>query len=130
MYPTFEAMAVEGELRLYSISTTIVVCFAHGNSTPRAFEMMGLASNDLAFAKVAALGLIVAGLGSAVINGAALAPPRRRSSIVWGMLQKKILVERVGLVDEKYKGIQTKNIHTVILTSIGHDIIFFYQPFA
>jgi hypothetical protein len=85
----FEDMSIEGELRLYSIITTMVVCLAYGNSTPRAFEMMGLsvASNnvDLTIVKIVALGVIVAGLGSALVNGVALAPPRRRSSFVWGV---------------------------------------------
>ena len=86
----FEDMSMEGELRVYSTITTVVVCLAYGNSTPRAFEMMGLssvASNnvDLTIVKIVALGVIVAGLGSALVNGVALAPPRRRSSFVWGV---------------------------------------------
>jgi len=80
---------MDGELRLYSIITTMVVCLAYGNSTPRAFEMMGLSvaskNVDLTIVKIVALGVIVAGLGSAIVNGVALAPPRRRSSFVWGV---------------------------------------------
>jgi len=67
----------------------MVVCLAYGNSTPRAFEMMGLSvaskNVDLTIVKIVALGVIVAGLGSAIVNGVALAPPRRRSSFVWGV---------------------------------------------
>lgn len=85
----YEDMSIEGELRLYSILTTMFVCLAYGNSTPRAFEMMGLSvtSNnvDQTVVKIAALGVILAALGSALVNGVTLAPPRRRSSFVWGM---------------------------------------------
>lgn len=83
----YEDMSIDGELRSYSILTTMIVCLAYGNSTPRAFEMMGLSvsSNNVDLNNIVALGVIVAGLGSAVVNGVALAPPRRRSSFVWGM---------------------------------------------
>lgn len=86
----YEELSIEGELRLYSVLSTMIVCLAYGNSTPRAFEMMGLLSSspsngDLNIVKIVALGVIVAGLGSAVVNGVALAPPRRRSSFVWSM---------------------------------------------
>jgi hypothetical protein len=81
----FEALAVEGELRLYSIVAAVIVSCAYGNSTPKAMDMFGLASNDLVLFKIAASALIVAGLGSAVFNSVALAPPRRRSSFVWGV---------------------------------------------
>jgi len=85
----YEELSMDGELRLYSIITTMVVCLAYGNSTPRAFEMMGLSvaskNVDLTIVKIVALGVIVAGLGSAIVNGVALAPPRRRSSFVWGV---------------------------------------------
>lgn len=81
----FEVLAIEGELRLYSIFVAIIVSCAYGNSTPRGLDMIGLASNDLAFFKIISLGLIIAGLGSAIVNGAALAPPRQRSSFVWCM---------------------------------------------
>ena len=85
----YEELSIEGELRLYSVLSTMIVCLAYGNSTPRAFEMIGLSSvssnGDLNIVKIVALGVIVAGLGSAVVNGVALAPPRRRSSFVWSM---------------------------------------------
>lgn len=81
----FEVLAVEGQLRLYSIFAAVIVSCSFGNSTPQALDMIGLASNDLVLFKIIALTLIVAGLGSAVVNSAALAPPRRRSSFVWGV---------------------------------------------
>jgi hypothetical protein len=81
----FEVLAVEGELRLYSIVAAVIVSCAYGNSTPKTLDMFGLASNDLVFVKIVALALIAAGLGSALVNSAALAPPRRRSSFVWGV---------------------------------------------
>ncbi|KAL3789180.1 hypothetical protein ACHAW5_002439 [Stephanodiscus triporus] len=81
----FEVLAVEGQLRLYSIFAAVIVSCSFGNSTPKALDMIGLASNDLTLFKIIALTLIVAGLGSAVVNSTALAPPRRRSSFVWGV---------------------------------------------
>ena len=81
----FEVLAVEGQLRLYSIFAAVIVSCSFGNSTPQALDMIGLASNDLVLFKIIALTLIVAGLGSAVVNSAALTPPRRRSSFVWGV---------------------------------------------
>jgi hypothetical protein len=81
----FEALAVEGELRLYSIFVAVIISGAYGNSTPKALDMIGLASNDLIPLKITALALIFAGLGSAIVNGVGLAPPRRRSSFVWGV---------------------------------------------
>lgn len=81
----FEALTVEGELRLYSIFVAIIISGAYGNSTPKALDMIGLASNDLIPLKITGLALIFAGLGSAIVNGVGLAPPRRRSSFVWGV---------------------------------------------
>ncbi|KAL3823792.1 hypothetical protein ACHAXA_011579 [Cyclostephanos tholiformis] len=81
----FEALSVEGELRLYSIFVTVIISCAYGNSTPKALDMIGLASNDLVPFKNTALALILAGLGSAIVNSAGLAPPRRRSSVIWGL---------------------------------------------
>ncbi|KAL7545238.1 hypothetical protein ACHAWF_008588 [Thalassiosira exigua] len=82
----FEVLAVEGELRLYSIFVTITVALAYGKSTPTALKMVGFGSGDaLDFVQVPALALLVAGLGSAVVNGVIFAPPKKRSSFVWGM---------------------------------------------
>lgn len=83
----FEILAVEGELRLYSIFVAIYVSLAFGNATPRAFNMIGIESSDdlLEFFKIPALALLVAGIGSAVVNAVALAPPKKRSSFVWGL---------------------------------------------
>ena len=82
----YEILAVEGELRVYSIFVAITVALAYGNSTPTALNMIGLGSDSLLdFAKIPALALLVAGLGSAVVNGVALAPPKKRSSFIWGL---------------------------------------------
>lgn len=84
----FEVMAVEGELRAYSVFVAITVALAYGNATPRALEMIGAGGSSdgvLDFAKIPALALLVAGLGSAVVNAVALAPPKKRSSFVWGL---------------------------------------------
>lgn len=104
----YEELSIEGELRLYSVLSTMIVCLAYGNSTPRAFEMMGLLSSspsngDLNIVKIVALGVIVAGLGSAVVNGVALAPPRRRSSFVWsmkGLFGGPLAVLQLRILDE------------------------------
>lgn len=81
-----ERLAVEGELRVYSIFVAITVALSWGNATPRALSMIGIDSDDfLIFLKVPALALVVAGLGSAIFNGVSLAPPKRRSSFVWGL---------------------------------------------
>lgn len=82
----FEALAVEGELRAYSIAVAITVALAFGKSTPSALSMAGLEANDLLnVAKIPALALLVAGLGSGVFNGVVLAPPKKRSSFIWAI---------------------------------------------
>ncbi|KAL7543127.1 hypothetical protein ACHAXR_012425 [Thalassiosira sp. AJA248-18] len=82
----FEILAVEGELRAYSILVAITVALAFGNSTPTALDMFGLNLDGLLdVAKIPALVLMVAGLGSAVANGVVFAPAKKRSSFVWGL---------------------------------------------
>eukprot|EP00584_Thalassiosira_punctigera_P012884 CAMPEP_0172552906 /NCGR_PEP_ID=MMETSP1067-20121228/47258_1 /TAXON_ID=265564 ORGANISM="Thalassiosira punctigera, Strain Tpunct2005C2" /NCGR_SAMPLE_ID=MMETSP1067 /ASSEMBLY_ACC=CAM_ASM_000444 /LENGTH=375 /DNA_ID=CAMNT_0013340981 /DNA_START=39 /DNA_END=1166 /DNA_ORIENTATION=+ len=81
-----EILAVEGELRLYSIFVAITVALAWGNATPTALQMMGLGSGDMMdIFQIPALALLVAGIGSAVVNGVVVAPPKKRSSFVWGL---------------------------------------------
>jgi len=84
----FEALAVEGELRYYSIIVAITVAVAYGNATPRALTMIGLGSADgtlMEFAKIPAFALLAAGLGSGLVNAIVFAPPKRRNSFVWGI---------------------------------------------
>ena len=82
----FEILAVEGELRVYSIFVALTVALAYGNSTPTALKMIGLDNSELLnFFRIPALALLAAGLGSAVVNGVILAPPKQRSSFVWGV---------------------------------------------
>ena len=83
----YEVLAVEGGLRVYSIIVAITVALAYGNATPNALNMIGLESDNLLvdLMKIPALALVVAGVGSAVVNGVALAPGKKRSSFVWGL---------------------------------------------
>ena len=81
----FETLSVEGELRVYSIVVAVTVALGYGHATPRALEMIGGSGNMFELLQIPALALIVAGLGSAVANGVILAPPKRRSSFVWGV---------------------------------------------
>mmetsp|Transcript_24072 Transcript_24072/g.41234 ORF Transcript_24072/g.41234 Transcript_24072/m.41234 type:complete len:377 (-) Transcript_24072:145-1275(-) len=82
----FEILAVEGELRVYSIFVAITVALAYGNATPTALKMIGFESIDFFdFFQIPALALLAASLGSAVVNGVVFAPPKRRSSFVWGI---------------------------------------------
>jgi hypothetical protein len=73
-------------LRLYSILTAITVALAFGNATPTALSMTGINSDDLIqFMHIPALVLLLASVGSSVVNSAIFAPPKRRSSLVWGL---------------------------------------------
>eukprot|EP00571_Detonula_confervacea_P011654 CAMPEP_0172312406 /NCGR_PEP_ID=MMETSP1058-20130122/17417_1 /TAXON_ID=83371 /ORGANISM="Detonula confervacea, Strain CCMP 353" /LENGTH=377 /DNA_ID=CAMNT_0013025851 /DNA_START=72 /DNA_END=1205 /DNA_ORIENTATION=- len=82
----FEMLAVEGELRVYSVFVAITVALAWGNATPTALNAIGVHSDDfLIFFKIPSLALLAAGLGSAVVNSVSLAPPKNRSSFVWGL---------------------------------------------
>lgn len=83
----YEILAVEGDLRVYSVFAAITVALAFGQSTPTALDMVGLGSLEglVGFSKIPALAILAAGLGSAVANGVALAPPKKRSSFVWGI---------------------------------------------
>lgn len=82
----YEVLAVEGSLRLYSILAVITTAIAFGNATPTVLSMLNLGSDDLIeFMHIPALVLLAAAVGSAVVNAAILAPPKRRSSFVWGI---------------------------------------------
>ncbi|KAL3801125.1 hypothetical protein HJC23_002418 [Cyclotella cryptica] len=82
----FEVMAVEGELRIYSIIVAITTALAFGNATPTLMSMTGLGSDELVkFLRIPAVVLLVASAGSGIVNAAVLAPPKRRSSLVWGV---------------------------------------------
>lgn len=82
----FEVMAVEGELRIYSIIVAITTALAFGNATPTLMNMTGLGSDELVeLLRIPALVLLVAAAGSGIVNAAVLAPPKRRSSLVWGV---------------------------------------------
>ena len=82
----FEMMAVEGELRIYSIIVTVTVALAFGNATPTLMNMTGLGSDELVeLLRIPALLLLVAAAGSGIVNAVVLAPPKRRSSLVWGV---------------------------------------------
>lgn len=82
----YEALAVEGELRAYSVLVAVIVALGFGNATPAALKMIGLENGNLLdFFQIPALALLVAGIGSAVVNGVVVAPPKRRSSFVWGV---------------------------------------------
>lgn len=84
----YEILAVEGELRVYSIFVAVTASLAYGNATPTMLKMIGLSESGgslVDFSQIPALALLAAGVGSAVVNGAVLAPPKKRSSFVWGL---------------------------------------------
>ena len=82
----FEVLAVEGELRIYSIFVAVIVALGFGNSTPTALKMIGFDSGDvLDVIRIPALALLLAGAGSAIFNGVIFAPQKKRSSFVWGV---------------------------------------------
>ena len=84
----FEVLAVEGELRLYSIIVAMTVSFAFGRSSQQALSMVGISSGSeelLEFLKIPALALLAAGLGSGLINALVMAPPKKRSGFTWGV---------------------------------------------
>jgi len=101
----FEVLAVEGTLRVYSIFVAIAIALAYGQSTPTALTMLGYESdnNALDFFRVPSLALAVAGLGSAILNGVALAPGKKRSSFVWalkGLFGGPLAVKQLRELDE------------------------------
>jgi hypothetical protein len=82
----FEVLAVEEELRVYSIFLALIVAFSYGNSTPTVLNHIGLEGDDiLVFFKIPTIVLLISSIVSALVNGVALAPPKRRSSFVWAM---------------------------------------------
>jgi hypothetical protein len=83
----FEVLAVEGELRLYSIAAAMTVAIAFGKSSKEALSMIGISDFDpvLDVLKVPALALLAAGLGSCMVNSLVLAPQKKRSGFVWGV---------------------------------------------
>lgn len=83
----FEILAVEGELRLYSVVAAMTVAIAFGNSSREALNMIGFSGFDplLDVLKVPALALLAAGLGSGLANALVLAPQKKRSGFVWGL---------------------------------------------
>lgn len=80
----YEVLAVEGELRVYSIIVAITIALAYGNATPTALTMIGIDSDgSLDVLQIPALALAAAGIGSGIANGVALAPGKKRSSFIW-----------------------------------------------
>lgn len=100
----FESLAIEGELRIYSIVVALFVAFSYGNSTPTALSSIGLENDDvLVLFQIPALVLLIGGLGSALVNGVALAPPKKRSSFVWamkGLMGGPLAVRQLRELDE------------------------------
>ena len=100
----YEVLAVEGELRAYSIIVAITIALAYGNATPTALTMIGIDSDGaLDVFKVPALALAAAGLGSAVANGVALAPGKKRSSFIWflkGLFGGPLAVRQLRELDD------------------------------
>lgn len=99
----FEVMAVEGELRIYSIFVALLVAFSYGNSTPTALSSIGMESSVLVFFQFPALVLLFCGFGSALFNAVALAPPKKRSSFVWavkGLMGGPFAVRQLSELDD------------------------------
>mmetsp|Transcript_9787 Transcript_9787/g.14604 ORF Transcript_9787/g.14604 Transcript_9787/m.14604 type:complete len:375 (-) Transcript_9787:79-1203(-) len=83
----FEILAVEGELRVYSVVAAMTVAIAFGNSSKQALDMIGASGFDplLEVLKLPALTLLAAGLGSGLANALIFAPEKKRSGFVWGV---------------------------------------------
>lgn len=100
----FESLELTGSLRIYSIFFAITTAFAFGNATPTLLTMAGLSSDDLVEAvRIPSLVLLVAAAGSAVVNGAVLAPPKKRSPIVWfikGLMGGPLAVRQLRELDD------------------------------
>mmetsp|Transcript_17470 Transcript_17470/g.24281 ORF Transcript_17470/g.24281 Transcript_17470/m.24281 type:complete len:390 (+) Transcript_17470:92-1261(+) len=81
----YEAVAVEGALRIYSVMTTLLVAFAFGRATPTALSTLDLegSSSIQEALQVPALAVLLAGIGSSVVAGVILAPPKNRSGTTW-----------------------------------------------
>lgn len=80
-----ELLEISGELRVYSIFAAVTCALAYGRATPNAASLLGLDPSGLDALQIPALALIAASIGSAVVNAALLAPPKRRSSAIWGV---------------------------------------------
>jgi len=99
----FEVLAIEGELRVYSIFVAVTVALGLGQATPTALSMLGIDAGNMNVLRVPALALLVASLGSAVVNGAVMAPPKRRSSFVWaikGLMGGPLSIRQLQELDE------------------------------
>jgi len=84
----YEILAVEGELRFYSIIVAMTVSFAFGRSSQQALSMVGISSGSdelIEFLQIPALALLVAGLGSGLVNALVFAPTKKRSGFTWGV---------------------------------------------
>ena len=83
----YETLVVDGSIRLYSIFAATLIAFAFGRATPVLFEMLNaqeIASVVQQVAQVPAVVVILAAVGSSVVNSVKLAPEKNRSQFVWG----------------------------------------------
>ena len=84
----YEILAVEGELRFYSIIVAMTVAFAFGRSSHQALSVAGVGSGSdelIEFLQIPALVLLVAGLGSGLVNALVFAPTKKTSGFTWGV---------------------------------------------
>jgi hypothetical protein len=100
----YESLELTGSLRIYSIFFAITTAFAFGNATPTVLTIAGLSSDELTeVMRIPSLVLLVAAAGSAIVNGAVMAPPKRRSSIVWfikGLMGGPLAVRQLRDLDD------------------------------
>jgi len=79
----YERFDLPLSFQLYSIGAALLVAFAFGRSTPQLLDMLDVAPKSAELLQAPALAILLASLGSAVVNGAVLAPSKNRGKIIW-----------------------------------------------
>ncbi|CAB9496411.1 expressed unknown protein [Seminavis robusta] len=89
--------------RVYAIGAAFFVAFAFGRATPNLLAQLDMSTDIMGLLQVPALAIVVASLGSAIVNGVVLAPSKNRNTLVWavkGFLAGPVAVSQLrGLED-------------------------------
>jgi hypothetical protein len=79
----FETLDLPFPFKVYAVMSAFLVALAFGRATPNLLVQLDMSTGSLEILQVPALAVLVASVGSAVVNGVVLAPSRNRSNWVW-----------------------------------------------
>lgn len=98
-----ETLDLPFSYRAYAIFSAFLVAFSFGKATPTLLSQLDMSTGVMELLQAPSLAIVIASLGSCIVSGVVLAPPKNRNAFVWGvkgLLAGPLAVVKLRVLDD------------------------------